>query len=55
MSFLHHIVPMFFLIQFLVVMVALVSAMLLAAPQLALFVRDPSRRAAARPRSRSRR
>jgi hypothetical protein len=33
MSVLHQMVPMFFLIQFVVVLVALIAAMLLADPQ----------------------
>jgi len=44
MRTLHQIVPMFMLIQFLVVLVALVAAMLLADPQVALPARQSSRR-----------
>ena len=43
MNALHQIVPMFLLIQFVVVLVALVSAMLLAEPQYLLPTRRSSR------------
>jgi len=44
MSALHLLVPIFFLIQFVLVLLALVSAMLLADPQIALSVYQPSHR-----------
>jgi hypothetical protein len=44
MSVLHLIVPMFFAIQFVLVLLALVSAMLFADPQVSLPARKSSRR-----------
>jgi hypothetical protein len=49
MSALHQVVPMFLLIQFVVVLVAIVAAMLLADPQYSL----PAQRASRRPVARS--
>jgi hypothetical protein len=49
MSALHQMVPMFFLIQFVVVLVALIAATRMADPQLSLPSRKSSRRAMARP------
>ena len=48
MSALHQMVPMFFVIQFVVVLVALVASMLLAEPQFSLPARRSFRRAIAR-------
>ena len=50
MSALHLMVPMFFAIQFVVVLVAMVSAMMLADPQVSLPARKPSRSDLARPK-----
>ena len=44
MSALHLLVPIFFVIQFVVVLLALVSTMLFADPQMAFSVYQPSRR-----------
>jgi hypothetical protein len=49
MSALHSVVPMFMLIQFLVVLIALVSAMLFADPQAALLACKSSRQERVRP------
>jgi hypothetical protein len=46
---LHHIVPMFMLFQFVVVLVALIAATRLADPQLSLPSRKSSRRVMTRP------
>lgn len=45
MSVIHQMVPMFFLIQFAVVLVTLIAAMLWADPQFSLPARKSSRRA----------
>jgi hypothetical protein len=49
MSTLHQMVPMFFLVQFVVVLAALVAAMVFADPQFSLPATKSSRRATARP------
>jgi len=54
MRALHLMVPMFFAIQFVVVLAALVAAMVFADPQVPLPARKPSRRDMARPKTRSR-
>ena len=46
MSTLHQMVPMFLLVQFVVVLVALTAAMLMADPQFSLPTRKSSRRVA---------
>ena len=47
-SALQQLVPMFFVIQFVVVLVGLVTAMVFADPQLSLAIRPPTRRARVR-------
>ncbi|HMD85188.1 MAG TPA: hypothetical protein VKO18_10880 [Terriglobia bacterium] len=49
MSALHQIIPIFLLIQFVVVLVALIAATRMADPQLSLPTRKSSRRVMARP------
>jgi hypothetical protein len=49
MSVLHQMVPILFVIQFVLVLLALVSAMLFADPQVSLPARKSSRRDMARP------
>jgi hypothetical protein len=44
MSALQQLVPMFFVLQFIVVLVALAAAMVLADPELSLVTRRPARR-----------
>jgi hypothetical protein len=54
MSALHLMVPMFFAIQFVLVLVAMVATMMFADPQVYLPARKPSRRDLARPKTGSR-